>query len=123
MEAIVQITGIVCIAAMASDFINDMYYKNKNAEDFFTIIIYIIAWLMGMQALGIFAGEIHILNKQQYREYKELKSQYLNSPDLFRNNNRTCWNINGAKHCGDFTYEDSKTIIEVKNGTTNVTVK
>ena len=123
MEAIVQFVGIVCIAAMASDFINDMFYKNKNAEDFFCIIIYIIAWLMSMQALGIFAGELHILNKSEYREYKELKSQYLNSPELFRNNNRTCWNINGAKHCGDFTYEDSKTLIEVKNGTTNVTVK
>ena len=123
MEAIVQIIGIVCFAAMVSDFINDTFCKNENADYFFTIIIYIIAWLMGMQALGIFAGEVHILNKQEYREYKELKSQYLNSPELFRNNNRTCWNINGAKHCGDFTYEDNKTLIEVKNGSTNITVK
>ena len=61
--------------------------------------------------------------KNRIRKYKELKKQYMNSPNLFNANNQTCWNINGAKHCGDFTYEDNKSKIEVKNGSTNITIK
>ena len=97
--------------------------KNETADSILDAIVHICAGITGGFARCLVAGQNHILNEHEYREYKELKKQYMASPNLFNANNQTCWNINGAKHCVDFTYEDNKSKIEVKNGSTNITIK
>lgn len=120
MEYIVAFFGIFAFIIMIFGAINALVWKNENADSIFDIIIYICAGFLGGFALCILSGQNHVLSEHEYKEYKELKQQYMN---LSNKNNQTCWNINGAKHCGDFTYEDNKSKIEVKNGSTNITVK
>jgi ammonia channel protein AmtB len=123
MELIVLIFGLLGFIVMIIGFINGIYIKNENLDDILNIAVHISAGILGGLAISILFGGQHIIDEHEYKEYKELKQQYMNSPNLFNANNQTCWNINGAKHCGEFTYEDNKTKIEVKNGSTNITVK
>lgn len=120
MENLVIVFGLLAIIATILGLINAFVWKDETAESVLDTIIHLCAGITGGLALCIFLGQIHILSEYEYKEYKELKKQYVN---LVNKNNQTCWNINGSKHCGDFTYEDNKTKIEVKNGSTNITVK
>lgn len=123
MEYIIVFFGIITFITMILGTINAMVWKNENADSILDVIVHICAGITGGFALCLLFGQNYILNEHEYKEYKELKKQYMNSPNLFNANNQTCWNINGAKHCGDFIYEDNKSKIEVKNGSTNITIK
>ena len=123
MEYIIVFFGLITFITMILGAINALVWKNENADSILDAIVHICAGITGGFALCLLFGQNHILTGNEYKEYKELKKQYMNSPNLFNANNQTCWNINGAKHCGDFTYEDNKSKIEVKNGSTNITVK
>ena len=123
MEHIIIFFGLITFITMILGAINALVWKNETADSILDAIVHICAGITGGFALCLLGGQNNILNEHEYREYKELKKQYMASPNLFNANNQTCWNINGAKHCGDFTYEDNKTKIEVKNGSTNITVK
>ena len=123
MEDAVKFFGCLALIVTVVGFINEVWFKHTHVDKLASWLMHICAGAIAGLAISLLVGQSHILMDDEYKEYKELKSQYLNSPEVFRNNNRTCWNINGAKHCGDFTYEDNKTLIEVKNGSTNITVK
>lgn len=120
MEYIIIFFGLITFITMILGAINALAWKNENADSIFDIIIHICAGFLGGLAICILVGQNHILSEHEFKEYNELKKQYMN---LVNKNNQTCWNINGAKHCGDFTYEDNKSKIEVKNGSTNITIK
>lgn len=120
MEYIVVFFGIFAFIIMIIGAINSLVWKDETADTIFDIIIHICAGFLGGLALCILSGQNHIISENEYKEYKELKLQYMN---LSNKNNQTCWVINGDKHCGDFTYEDNKSKIEVKNGSTNITLK
>lgn len=123
MEIIVLIFGLLGFIAMIIGLINGIYIKSEKLDDILNLAVHISGGVLGGLALSILLGGQYIIDEHEYKEYKELKQQYMNSPNLFNTNNQTCWNINGTKHCGYFTYEDNKTKIEVKNGSTNITVK
>ena len=123
METLIVFFGVVTFITMIIGAINALVWKNETADTILDTIVHLCAGITGGLALCILAGQNHIINDTQYKEYKELKKQYMQSPNLFNANNQICWNINGAKHCGDFTYEDNKSKIEVKNGSTNITIK
>lgn len=125
MEIIVLIFGLLGFIAMIIGLINGIYIKSEKLDDILNIAVHISGGVLGGLALSILFGGQYIIDEHEheYKEYKELKNQYMASPNLFNANNQTCWNINGAKHCGDFTYEDNKSKIEVKNGSTNITIK
>lgn len=123
MEYFIVFFGIITFITMFLGLINALIWQNGTADSILDTIVHICAGLLGGFALCILLGQNKILTENEYKEYKELKKQYMNSPNLFNVNNQTCWNINGAKHCGDFTYEDNKSKIEVKNGSTNITIK
>ena len=123
MENFVVFFGILAFITMIIGSINALVWKDETGDSILDTVVHICAVALGSFAFCVLLGQNHILNEHEYSEYKELKKQYMASPNLFNANNQTCWNINGAKHCGDFTYEDNKTKIEVKNGSTNITVK
>lgn len=120
MEHIVVFFGIFAFITMIIGAINSLVWKDETADAIIDTIVHICAGFLGGLALCILAGQNHIIKDTEYKEYKELKKQYMNS---LNKNNQTCWNISGAKHCGDFIYEDNKSKIEVKNGSTNITLK
>jgi hypothetical protein len=123
MEYIIIFFGLITFITMILGAINALVWKDETADSILDIIVHICAGITGGFTLCLLYGQNHIINETEYKEYKELKKQYMQSPNLFNANNQTCWNINGAKHCGDFTYEDNKSKIEVKNGSTNITIK
>lgn len=123
MEHLIVFFGVFAFIVMFFGAINALVWKNEHADSLLDFAIHICAGILGGFTLCILLGQNHILSENEYKEFKELKKQYLKSPNLFNANNQTCWNINGAKHCGDFTYKDDKAKIEVKNGSTNITVK
>ena len=120
MEYIIGFFGVFVIIIMIIGAINSLVWKDETADTIFDIIIHICAGVLGGVAICFLFGQNRILNETEYKEYKELKQQYMNQANK---NNQTCWNINGSMHCGDFTYEDNKSKIEVKNGSTNITIK
>lgn len=123
MENFVVFFGILAFITMILGAINALVWKDETGDSILDTVVHICAGITGGFALYLLFGQNHIINETEYKEYKELKKQYMTSPNLFNANNQTCWNINGAKHCGDFTYEDNKSKIEVKNGSTNITIK